>query len=253
MRKVRPWSILLSALVLVACAMSARALSFGGADGKVLYAKAPNWSSDLVIRGYSGHPLEAVFTLSNCKLGPVPEILVAGHGGAVVKDFGRLQCGDDFGLLNVQAAGLFDPTTFLQFNDGKTRTSFEAPVLYANIGQTGKVFRAGGIRNTASDAAYLVLINIGESTALYTVNVLRTNGTVIGSESVIANRGLTFYRLLTPLDSGSITIAPGLTVGCPGCQSTSETYGLVTVGPTTGETVRAVALSEQMTVRLPPD
>lgn len=204
-----------------------------------LYAEGGAWHTVVSVKA----PLTSsvIWPITRCNIGFAGGTLsIPANGAALVRNIGGLQCERaDFGVVPGPITG--ESNSFLEFNDGKSRTDFFVPQLPPFAGAAA-VFRSRAIVNNAELATFIAAYNDGPKTATLRVLVFDGSGKQIATETVFAirSKSLGFQQLATRLDAGSVQIEIGCTgFSVPGACDTDAgpIYGFVSVGPLSGASV----------------
>jgi hypothetical protein len=191
-------------------------------------ANAAAWSTDLFVTNASATDLAV--RLEECRVAPCLEYRLVKDGGSLrFPNFGGFGFRTAENPLPPLALGF----TFLRYDDGATKASYEVPCLWP---------LAPGFPSTVgpivSDGDLVTTVTVlGEGRV--DLEVLDGELVVIGSEYFDAS-GVTQYQLRTRVTVGSLRISTRATVGCPGCNFGSV-RGFVSVSDRRGGNARVLA------------
>lgn len=267
---------ILGFLLALLCIVSSSAAMAGDAHpGKLLYAKGANWRAEINVSA----PLDAEVSwdVEGCiVIGPSPcKGVKIAKGGALSLSSEFLKsyfAGPDIGVVNVPE-GAWSASSFLEFNDGSSRTVFTAPALRWTLDNALDDYRSATAARTLAVRDRDGKIVEPERSTCSTFYVESEHGTAVQVVSYGADgkraRGAdghtapTDVYFLGPRSAaqgclgdwlnadGSIRVhGPSFTAGsvrlsfgCAGvgpCPGPQRTWFIVTKGPLTGATVETL-------------
>ncbi|HEX8851229.1 MAG TPA: hypothetical protein VF761_17015 [Gemmatimonadaceae bacterium] len=261
MRRFPTLGVLLAVLCMVFSVAAASAAD--AFPGKVFYAKGANWRAEINVAA----PVDAEVTwdIEGCiVVGPSP------CKGAKIAKGGALTLSSDFiagyfagpaiGVVNVPE-GAWSASSFLEFNDGNTRTAFTVPALRWVLDNPLDDFRAATAARTADKSTCSTFYTEAEHGTAIQVVAYGADGDRARDED--GNYSPTDVYFIAPRavaqgclgdwrnDDGSVRVkGPSFTAGsvrlsfgCAGvgpCPAPQRTWFVVTKGPLSGATVETL-------------
>lgn len=220
--------------------------------GKVIYAKGVSddnsrkspWTCAIKITA----PKDADVNFdasAGLVVGPNVGHLVVPKGGARVIYSDELRGymrgnAPEIGVMDSAAA--ISVSSFLWYDDGKTRTAFSSYALLQRLSSNADRFRVGTAVNTAKTpqgeiGTFVTLFNTGDEWTPVMVAAFDKTGQSIGGETlIVAPFAIVQQKVSQSFDAGTLELYFGCNFGpCP--TGRSPTYFLVTSGPSSGATV----------------